>query len=91
MVADCEVECGQLLWQAGKLCVADKNYRREEMTNAVVLPLTGAKPRKFNGRWLVPVSALLKDSELLSLHDGARRILLDILAEVRVLEPNITR
>ena len=82
-----QVKSGELLWQAGELCVADDNCCRAPKTNVQVLPLTGAPPRKFAGDWLVPTSALLQDPNFLKLHEGIRRLLLRVLAEIYPVEP----
>ena len=77
--ADNQVRSGELLWQASELFVADDC---RDPTKVTVLPLKGGAPRKFARSWLVPVPALLKDPNLLRIHEGARRLLLSILAEV---------
>ena len=83
-----EVKRGDLLWQAGELCVAEANYRRDPKTKALVRPLTGSDPKKLVGSWLVPVACLLQDPNLLNLHEGARTLLLGIIAEIQALDEN---
>lgn len=87
-IEDVEVKQGELLWQAGELCVAEANYRRDPKTKASVRPLAGGAPKRIMGSWLAPVASLLQASNLLKLHEGARRLLLGILAEARALERN---
>ena len=77
---------GDLLWQAGELCVAEGNYSRDPKTKALVHPLTGAAPRKIVGSWLVPVASLLHDPNILKLHEQARKLLLNILTAVQAVE-----
>ncbi len=79
---------GELLWQAGELCVAEKQYRRDPGTKALVRPLTGSTPKKIIGNWLVPVASLLQDPQLLKLHEGARTLLLGMIAEVHSMQGN---
>jgi hypothetical protein len=85
-VTGSQVMRGDLLWQAEELCVADAHYRRDSKTKAVVQPLTGGPSRKIIGSWLVPVSALLSDPNLLKLHEGPRNLFLSILAEIQTVE-----
>ena len=87
-VDDDEVKRGDLLWQAGELCVAETNYRRDSKTKALVRPLAGSDPKKLIGSWLVPVASLLQGPNLLKLHEGARTLLLSIIAEIQVLDGN---
>jgi hypothetical protein len=81
-----EVKRGDLLWQVGELCIASENYSRDPKTKAVVLPLTGASPRKIIGNWLVPVAPLLEEANILNIHEQASELLLSILAEVQAAE-----
>ena len=73
---------GELLWQAGQFCVSDADYRREQKTKAIVFPLAKSAPLKIIGSWLVPVSVLLSDDDLLEMERGPRQVLQSILAKV---------
>jgi hypothetical protein len=81
LVKVAEVEHGELLWQAGEFCVSEGHYRRDKGTKAAVRPLGSSEPKKIVGSWLVPVSALLSNPELLRMHEGARQLLLTMLRE----------
>ena len=88
VVSDDEVKGGELLWQAGELCVAEANYRRDPKTKASVRPLASTPPKKIVGSWLVPVASLLKDPSLLNLHEGVRVLLHGIITEVHAFGGN---
>jgi len=76
---------GELLWQAGQFCVSDADYRREPKAKAVVHPLAKSAPLKILGSWLVPVSALLSDDDLLEMERAPRQVLKNILTEVEAM------
>ena len=46
-------------------------------------PFGQSRSQEICPSYLAPVGSLLQDSKLLKLHDGARRSLLDVIAEVR--------
>ena len=83
---------GELLWQAGQFCVSDADYRRAPRTKAIVYPLTKSAPLKIIGSWLVPVSTLLSDADLLSLDERLTKVLRNILygtdVHVSAISPN---
>ncbi len=85
-VKDEQVERGELLWQAGEFCVADAIYRRDPKTKALVHPLSGAAQKKIVGSWLVPVVSLLKEPDLLTLHESVRKLLIYMIYEVRAAD-----
>jgi hypothetical protein len=79
------VEKGELLWQSGCFCTAERQYARDRKTHADVRPLGSLEVRRFLGDWLAPVSDLLRNSELkipgpvqremLSLVDGINSVI----------------
>jgi hypothetical protein len=73
-----------------KLCRSTEvpAFFRDPKTKALVRPLAGGTPKSIMGSWLAPVASLMQASNLLKLHEGAHRLLLGILAEVRALERN---
>ena len=85
LIAVEKVSRGELLWQAGQFCVSDADYRREPKAKAVVHPLAKSAPLKILGSWLVPVSALLRDDDLLEMERAPRQVLKNILTEVEAM------
>ncbi len=85
-VDDVEVKQGDLLLQAGELCIAEADYCRDSETKALVRTLTGSDPKEFIGSWLVPVASLLQDPNLLNLYDSVRTLLLDLIVEIQALD-----
>ena len=81
--SDRPVKRGELLWQAGEFWVAEEDCRRDQKNSVSVRRLAGVDRTKFCPSYLAPVGSLLQDSKLLKLHEGARRSLLDVIAEVR--------
>ncbi len=81
--SDGPLKRGELLWQAGEFWVAEKDCRRDQKTSVSVRRLAGVDRKKFRPSYLAPVGSLLQNPDLLKLHDGARRSLLDVIAEVR--------
>jgi hypothetical protein len=79
------VNRGELLWQAGEFCVANSDYRRDPRTKAIVHPLAKAGELKIIGSWLVPVSGLLSDDELLGIDFRPRQVLQTILADTAAI------
>ena len=75
-----QVKQGELLWQAGEFCVADKDYQREQITYATVHPLTGGDQKTFYGNWLVPVTPLLSELNPLAMDEDARSHLFELVS-----------
>lgn len=75
------VRRGDLLWQAGQFCVSHTDYRRDSKTKAIVHPLASSGESKIIGSWLVPVSELLGDNDLLGIDMGPRVLLRRIVTD----------
>jgi len=75
------VNRGDLLWQAGQFCVSHADYRRDPKTKAIVHPLARYVESKIIGSWLVPVSKLLGENDLLGIDMGPRVLLRRIVTE----------
>ena len=80
-----EIRAGELLWQAGELCVSETGYRREPRVRAVVHSLKGGKDKKIRGDWLVPVIELVQSESVLDLHPKAREMMVSIISEAEEL------
>ena len=80
---DGSVKRGELLWQAGEFWVAEEDCHRDQKAGVSVQRLGGVDRKKFCPSYLAPVCSLLQDSNLLTLHSGTRRSLLDVIGGVR--------
>lgn len=72
------VEKGELLWQSGCFCTAERQYARDHKTHADVRPLGSLEVRRFLGNWLAPVSDLLRNLEL-KIPEPVRREMLSLV------------
>ena len=80
-----EVRAGELLWQAGELCVSEIGYKRAPNVHAIVHPLKGGAQKKIKGDWLVPVKELVQLKGALDMHPKARDYMVSIISEVEGL------